>query len=173
MELGKKDKQTVEPDGGRPARFIDGVVVRKAVTQEDERGDLTEIFDPRWGIMEGPIVYIYQTTIRPGRVKGWVYHKAQSDLLFVSAGFLKIVLHDLRPDSPTAGQFDEIFLSERNRGLVQIPPMVLHAVENVGDKDAAFINMPTAPYNHKNPDKYRISITSGEILYSFDKGRGW
>ena len=168
-----KDAQTVDPAGKRVAKVISGVVVRDAITHEDERGDLTEIYDPRWGVMDAPLVYVYQTTIRPGRIKGWVYHKVQVDRLFVSAGSLKIVLYDMRQDSPTHGLVNEIFASERNRKLITIPPLVLHAVENVGSCEAVFINMPTRPYNHADPDKYRVPLNSADIPYSFDKGRGW
>ena len=169
----RKDPQSVEPSGKRVGQLIDGVVVRDAVTHEDERGDLTEIYDPAWGIMEAPLVYVYQTTIRPGRVKGWVYHKLQHDRLFVSNGWLKIVLYDMRPASPTHGLVNEIFASERRRRLVTIPPLVLHAVENLGLNEGVFVNMPTRPYNHADPDKYRVALDAPDVPYSFDKGRGW
>jgi len=66
---------------------------------------------------------------------------------------------------------NEIFVGERARALVVIPAMVAHAVQNIGDKEATFINMPTRPYRHADPDKYRLS--RAEIPYSFDKGSGW
>lgn len=173
MIEGKKDTQTVTPDGRRVAKLIAGVSVRQAITHEDERGELCEIYDPAWGVLDAPLVYVYQTSIRPGRLKGWVFHKQQTDRLFASMGVLKIVLFDLRDDSPTKDLLNEIFLSERNRGLLVIPPYVAHAVQNVGDTEAVFINMPTRPYNHTDPDKFRISFESGRIPYSFDRGLGW
>lgn len=169
----RKDAQTVESSGKSVGKLIEGVIVRDAVTHEDERGELTEIYDPAWGVMEAPLVYVYQTIVRPGRVKGWVYHKLQQDRLFVSTGWLKIVLYDMRVDSSTHGLVNEIFASERKRRLVTIPALVLHAVENVGQSEGVFINMPTRPYNHADPDKYRVDLKSPDIPYSFDKGRGW
>ena len=167
---GKRDQQTVTPEGRSVAPRIAGATVRPAVTLPDERGEICEILNPAWGVSEAPIVYVYQASVRPGRIKGWVYHLEQEDRIFVSMGALKIVLYDLRDDSPTAGMINEIHLSERNRGLLVIPRRVAHAVENVGETEALFINMPTRPYNHQNPDKYRIPIDSGEIPYSFDRG---
>ena len=150
---GTKDPPTVTPEGKRLEPLIDGVIVRPAVVQQDERGEICELYDPAWGVVPDPLVYVYAASIRPGRVKGWVYHKAQVDRLFALLGTLKIVLYDLRDESATRGMINEIFLGERARGLVVIPAMVAHAVQNVGDKEATFINMPTRPYRHADPDK--------------------
>lgn len=168
---GIKDPQTVTSAGERLQPIIDGVVIRPAITHSDERGEICEIYNPAWGIASDPLVYVYAASVRPGRVKGWVYHKSQSDRMFVLLGFLKIVLFDLRPDSPTKGVLNEIFLSERNRGLLFIPAEVAHAVQNIGQTDAVFINMPDRPYNHADPDKYRLS--RDRVPYDFDKGPGW
>ncbi|MBE2266825.1 MAG: dTDP-4-dehydrorhamnose 3,5-epimerase family protein [Anaerolinea sp.] len=160
-----KDSSTVYADGTRKSTLIDGVYVRPAVTQIDDRGSLTEIYDPRWGMDDFPLVYVYQTTVRPGKWKGWVVHYIQTDRLFVSSGHLKIVLWDSRPESPTYNCVNEHFLTEQNRGLLRIPPHVYHLVVNIGQTDAMFINMPSHPYNHENPDKYRLPINNDIIPY--------
>lgn len=166
-----KDRATVAASGLRIERLIDGVVLRKATTHEDERGEITEILSAAWGLGGAPIEHVYQATIRPGWVKGWVYHERQSDRIFALSGFTKYVLWDPRPESPTHGLINEIHLSERNRGLLLIPPRVIHAVKNIGQVDAVFINLPTRPYDHASPDKYRVDPAS--VPYSFDKGMGW
>ena len=171
MLQGRRDKATVKPSGERLDERIEGVELRQATTQFDERGELCEIYDPAWGVTSDPLVYVYTAVIRPGRIKGWVYHKAQLDRMFVLTGFLKIVLYDPREGSPTRGIVNEIHLTERNRGLVVIPPLVVHAVQNVGTIDGAFVNMPSRPYNHADPDKYRVD--AADVPYSFDKGAGW
>lgn len=167
----QKDVSTVNSSGKRHDKLIDGVVVRHAVTHEDERGEVTEIISSAWSFGDTPVDHVYQAMIRPGRVKGWVYHKLQSDRQFILAGFIKYVLWDARTDSPTAGAVNEVYMSERNRGLILIPPYVVHAVQNIGRTDAVFINLPTLPYNHADPDKYRVDPAS--VPYSFDKGLGW
>jgi len=166
-----KDVATVQPDGSRLERLIDGVELRRAITHEDERGEITEILSGAWNFGDAPIEHVYQAAIRPGWVKGWVYHKEQSDRIFALSGFSMYVLWDPRPDSPTFGMINEIHLSERNRGLLLIPPLVVHAVKNTGQTDAVFINLPTRPYQHGAPDKYRVDPAS--VPYSFDKGHGW
>lgn len=167
----KRDSATVTSGGDRIETFIDGVSVRLAVTQTDKRGELCEIYNPAWGFSDGPVAYAYMASIRPGRLKGWVVHKEQTDRLFVQTGFLLIVLYDTRDGSPTYGMVNEIDLSERRRGLVKIPPGVAHAVINVGATDGYFVNLPDRPYNHANPDKYRIPKES--IPYALDDFIGW
>jgi dTDP-4-dehydrorhamnose 3,5-epimerase len=169
----RKDPQTVTADGQRVERLIEGVVVRNAVTHEDDRGELSEIFNPAWGVTSDPLVYVYQAMIRPGKLKGWVYHEHQEDRIFLSCGFLKWVLCDLREDSPTYKMINEITMSERNRKLLVIPRRVAHAAQNIGLNDAMFVNMPTRAYNHGDPDKFRIDIDSGAIPYRFESKPGW
>jgi dTDP-4-dehydrorhamnose 3,5-epimerase len=169
----RRDAQTVTPDGRRVGALIDGVVVRMATTLPDERGEVCEVFNPAWGVSEAPLVYAYQVVIRPGKVKGWVVHHEQDDRLFISLGVLKIVLFDGREDSPTYRQIDELILGERNRGLVIIPQGVFHAIQNVGHTDALFFNLPTKPYNHAAPDKYRLPLDTDQIPYRFEARLGW
>jgi dTDP-4-dehydrorhamnose 3,5-epimerase len=167
-----KDRSTVTADGREIAPRISGVTVRFAVTHVDGRGELCEIYNPAWKLHEAPLVYVYQSSVRPGMVKGWVYHKEQDDRIFVSFGRLKVVLYDPREDSPTKGMINEICLTERNRGLLIIPRLVLHAIENIGQSEAMFVNMPTRPYNHADPDKFRIALDSPQIPYVFRSGVG-
>jgi dTDP-4-dehydrorhamnose 3,5-epimerase len=167
MDQPRKDRQTVRADGTTVAPRIDGVCVRPAVTIEDERGSICEIYNPAWGVDDAPVVYAYQTTIRPHRIKGWVRHHAQDDRLFFAFGSVKVVLYDDRVDSPTYGMINELFFSEHNRGLLIIPRRVWHAIENIGQTDVVFTNLPTQPYNHADPDKYRLPLDTDAIPYRF------
>jgi dTDP-4-dehydrorhamnose 3,5-epimerase len=172
MTQGIQDRQTVTPEGVRIDSRIAGVIVRPAVTHVDDRGELCEIFNPAWGVHDEPLVYAYQSMVRPHKVKGWIVHKLQDDRLFVSLGTFRFVLFDARDDSPTKGSINEIFLSERNRGLLIIPKGVYHAAQNVGDCDAYFVNLPTRPYDHAQPDKYRLPLDTDLIPYRFDEKLG-
>ena len=46
-------------------------------------------------------------------------------------------------------------------------------VRNIGASDVVVIDFPTAPYNHEDPDKYRLPIDTPLIPYSFTAARGW
>ncbi|HUP23235.1 MAG TPA: dTDP-4-dehydrorhamnose 3,5-epimerase family protein [Thermoanaerobaculia bacterium] len=167
-----RDPQTVTPTGEPVGERIAGVELRAAVTHLDDRGEICEIFDPAWGVHPAPLVYVYQTMVRPGKTKGWVVHQEQDDRMFVSLGTLRIVLYDAREGSPTHGRVNELFVSERNRALLVIPCGVFHAVQNIGATDAYFVNLPTRAYDHGAPDKYRLPIDTSRIPFSLAPREG-
>lgn len=162
-----KDQQTVTPDWEWVQSPIEGVNLKWLRPVLDERGEICEIYRPAWGVSPHPMVYAYQAIVRPGVIKGWVLHERQDDRVFVNFGFMQWVLYDARPDSPTHGLINEFTLSERNRAVFAIPAGVYHAVRNIGTTDAAFINLPSRPYNHAAPDKLRLPLDNDLIPYRF------
>ena len=167
LKAATKFGQTVTKEGERLEPRIDGVAMRPAITHPDERGTLCEVFNPAWELSDEPLVYVYQVTIRPGQIKGFVLHRAYSDRLFFSIGTTKVVLYDDREESPTRGTLNELHFSDHNRTLLVIPPGVWHAVQNVGTTDALFLNCPTKPYNHEDPDKWGLPSDGDVIPYRF------
>ncbi|HKP91364.1 MAG TPA: dTDP-4-dehydrorhamnose 3,5-epimerase family protein [Thermoleophilaceae bacterium] len=162
---GSPEPQTVTPEGERLDEFIDGVSLRPAITHSDERGSLTEIYDPAWGFTDEPLVYVYESRIHPGQKKAWIVHFEQDDRLFFSVGSAKVVLYDARTDSPTQGQVQELFLGTVNRGLLRIPAGVVHGIVNIGPDEVRFVNMPTRAYRHEQPDKLRFAADTDAIPY--------
>ena len=160
-----KDKQLVQASGESIQELIHGVRLRHATTHPDERGDLCEMWDERWEFTTDPVPYVYFVTLSPGSVRGWVVHLAQDDRLFFASGTIKIALYDAREDSPTFGLVNVFFQGTNDRALLRIPPGVFHIVKNVGSDQAVFVNMPSVPYNHEDPDKYRLPADSEEIPY--------
>ncbi|MES2439231.1 MAG: dTDP-4-dehydrorhamnose 3,5-epimerase family protein [Verrucomicrobiota bacterium] len=164
---GRKDRETVTPDGQECRKLIDGVRLRDLVLHTDERGEVCEMYDPRWGFNPDPMVFSYFYTIRPGWAKGWAYHKVHEDRYCLLKGEMKVVLYDPRPDSPTYGMINEICLSEHRRRLLSIPRLVWHADENLGTGDVLVVNFPTIQYDHSSPDKYRLPLDTDLIPYKF------
>src|SRR5450631_2977160 len=103
-----QDRQTVTPVGASISRLIEGVVIQSSTTHEDDRGTLCEIMSPHRPPHPAPLVYVYQFTIRPGKIKGWHIHHLHDDRIFISQGHVRVVLYDNRPDSPTYGFVNEI-----------------------------------------------------------------
>jgi dTDP-4-dehydrorhamnose 3,5-epimerase len=170
----RREIATVTPSGERLDQLPDGVSLRDAVVHVDDRGSVCELFDPRWGWSDDPLVYAYFFTLRPGMVKGWGMHMEHEDRYFILYGDLEVVLYDDRADSPTRGLVARIYLSDQHRRLMNIPPGIWHANRNVGQRDVTAINFPTQPYDHLNPDKYKLPIDTDKIPYSFEEGtRGW
>jgi dTDP-4-dehydrorhamnose 3,5-epimerase len=110
---------------------------------------------------------VYLSVIYPGVIKGWHYHKLQTDFIAVIRGMAKLVLYDRREDSPTFGSVQECYLGDRNPMLVKIPPLVLHGMKGTGEDAAYFINCPTELYNYDKPDEYRLDPDDPTIPYDW------
>src|SRR5665213_2450998 len=162
IDRGEKDVATVSKDGTPLTGNIDGVVVLQPPIQVDHRGALVEMFTiPEF--WKEPFAYAYQTSVRPGTLKGWFAHERKIDRYHIVSGELLVLLYDDRPDSPTRGMSQKLVLSERSARQVLIPPLIWHLSLNVGTDDAILINLPSTHYDHANPDRYYIAIDSGEI----------
>lgn len=151
--------------------MIEGVSVKKLRVIPDERGRLMEIvrsdddFFDRFG-------QVYMTTCYPGVVKGWHYHKKQTDYMTAICGMLKIVLYDGREDSATSGEINEFFAGERNQILITIPPGVCHGFKCIGTEEAIVINTVTEPYQYDDPDEFRIDPHDNDIGYDWERKDG-
>lgn len=146
--------------------MIEGVVIKNLKVIPDERGWVMEMLrcDDKIFTKFGQV---YLSVVYPGVVKGWHYHKRQTDNFTVVKGMAKVVLYDRREDSPTYGETNEFFMGERNPILLVIPPLVLHGMKGIGTEPAYLINCPTEPYNYDNPDEYRVDPHGGEIPYDW------
>lgn len=79
---------------------IAGVDHRRLEARADGRGNLVVLMSDRFGeSYRTPHVYLVTAAARS--VRAWVYHKRQFDRLAYTQGRLRVVLYDLRPDSPT------------------------------------------------------------------------
>ena len=151
--------------------MIDGVVVKQLKVIPDERGRLMEIlrsdddFFRKFG-------QVYLTTGYPGVVKAWHYHKVQDDHFCVIKGMMKVVLYDSREGSPTKGEVNEFFLGEHRPMLLRIPSLVYHGFKAIGSEEALLINVPTEPFNYKEPDEYRVDPHVNDIPYSWERKDG-
>jgi dTDP-4-dehydrorhamnose 3,5-epimerase len=151
--------------------MIDGVVVKRLKVIPDERGRLMEILRADEEIFQG-FGQVYMTTAYPGVVKGWHYHKLQSDNMAVVQGMMKIVLYDSRKGSKTGGEVNEFFAGVHNPILVHIPPLVFHGFKCVSPDEAIVVNTPTEAYNYREPDEFRIDPHSNEIPYDWNRKDG-
>jgi dTDP-4-dehydrorhamnose 3,5-epimerase len=142
------------------------VRIKKLKPIVDERGSLMEILRSDEAIFDR-FGQCYITVVHPGIVKGWHYHKKQTDHFSCLQGIAKVVLYDGREDSKTYEEVNEFILSLESPLLVKIPPYVFHGFTAVGNEDAMILNLPTEPYHHSEPDEYRESPFSGKIPYDW------
>jgi dTDP-4-dehydrorhamnose 3,5-epimerase len=139
-----RDRPTVTAAGAPLQKLVDGVTFRDAQTHTDDRGTVVELFDPRW-----------------------------EDRYFILLGEMEVVMYDDREGSPTRGLVSRVVLSDRHRRLMNVPTGVWHANQNIGSSDVEVINFPTTPYDHRNPDKYRLPLDTDRIPHTFEPSRGY
>jgi dTDP-4-dehydrorhamnose 3,5-epimerase len=100
---------------------IDGLLRIPLQRIPDERGTIMHMLrsgDPHF-LQFGEI---YFTTVYEGVVKGWHKHREMTLNYACVFGRIKLVVYDDRPESPTGGVVEEIFLGPDDHSLVVIPP---------------------------------------------------
>lgn len=147
-------------------KLIDGVQTKLLKVVVDERGRLAEILRSDSDLFK-KFGQVYFTTAYPGVIKAWHYHKIQTDYFLCIKGMTKLVLCDYREDSPTYKMINEFFTGEHHPLLVVIPPLVCHGFKAISTEESVMINIPTEPYNHDNPDEYRLEAYTDEIPYDW------
>lgn len=143
---------------------VSGVKTRPLRVIPDDRGWLTEILrcdDPDFKAFG----QVYLTTVYPGVIKAWHYHKKQTDFIACIKGMIRLGLYDPRDDSPTKGASAEIFTGCLNPLMVVVPPGVMHGFQCLGNEPALVINVPDRPYEYENPDEFRVPIEDPSVPY--------
>jgi dTDP-4-dehydrorhamnose 3,5-epimerase len=151
--------------------LIDGVKTRKLRLIPDERGFLMEMLRNDWEEYER-FGQVYMTAVYPGVVKGWHYHKIQTDHFVCVHGMVKVVLYDGRPGSSTHGEINEFFIGDQNPMLVKIPPGVMHGFKGISPEVTLIVNVPTELYRYTEPDEYRLPAHTDQIPYDWDRHDG-
>ncbi len=151
--------------------MIEGVKVKRLKVIPDERGLLMEMmrdddeFFQKFG-------QVYLSVVYPGVVKGWHYHKKQTDHFVFVKGMAKVVLYDSREKSKTHGEVNEFFMGELNPILLVIPTYVYHGMKGIGTEAAYLVNTPTEHYVYGEPDEFRLDPHSKEIPYDWSRKDG-
>jgi len=151
--------------------MIEGVKVRKLRLIPDERGYLMEMLRSDWEEYD-KFGQVYITAVYPGVVKGWHYHKIQTDHFICVHGMAKVVLYDGREGSTTHGEVNEFFMGWQNPTLLKIPPGVMHGFKGISQEMALIVNVPTELYNYEQPDEYRLPAHTDQIPYDWSRKDG-
>lgn len=145
---------------------IHDVVVKKLVTHSDDRGYFREILRDDDGLLErfGQTSF---TKTYPGIIKAFHWHKWQDDIWYVADGMVRVVLYDMRPDSPTHRETQVIFAGEDSPVLIFIPIGVAHGYQVLGNKPATLFYHVTRSYDPSEPDEERIPWDDPEIGFDW------
>jgi dTDP-4-dehydrorhamnose 3,5-epimerase len=112
------------------------------------------------------------TVAYPGTIKGFHYHENQDDLWFVATGKALVVLHDLRPKSPTYKQTDTLHAGEGDYKLILVPKGVAHGYKVLSKEPVMLFYHTTEPYNQEKPDEKRLAWDDPEIGFDWNKPYG-
>lgn len=121
-----------------------GVLVKPLNRYTDHRGWLMEVFRDD-ELPEGfrPVMS-YLSVTKPGVARGPHEHVHQTDLFVFLDGAYELHLWDSREGAN--GEHLMIPVGQDNPVAVWVPPGVVHAYRNVGDRDAFVLNYPDQLY---------------------------
>lgn len=123
---------------------IEGVVVLDIQSHDDTRGFFREILRAGNAGLER-IAQVSHSRMHTGVVKAWHYHPNQIEGWYVARGVLRLVLHDLRPDSRTHARTEEFLLGDDQPArLVCLPPGIAHGCKCIaGPADLIYLESLT------------------------------
>ena len=122
--------------------MIDGVTIIPLKQIPDERGKVMHMLR-RTDLHFREFGEVYFSVVLPGAIKGWHLHKRMVINYAVPVGRIKLVLYDERPESPTRGQIQEIFLGQDNYCLATVPVGVWNGFKGYGTTEAVVCNCAT------------------------------
>lgn len=151
-----------------PAQPLDGVKVFPLRRFVDDRGLFLELYRKQAthpgseelarffaGVEVAQLNYSLVTV--GDHIKGLHYHLKQADVWFCPPPFkLKVVLWDLRRNSPTAGKTQVVVLGEGRDAWVYIPEGVAHGYRPLTNPCGLFY-LVTRCFDLDDPDEYRLS----------------
>ena len=146
--------------------MIKGVKIKKITSHYEDRGFFAEVVKLGEETFH-PVQQTSYTETYPGIIKAFHFHKKQDETWFICKGHARVVLHDLRKDSPTKGQTDIVYSGENDKKLIFIPIGVAHGYQVLGATPIGLFYHTSKPYNSKNPDEYRIPFDDPGINFKW------
>lgn len=140
--------------------MIHGVQVVPLKIFPDERGAI--MHGVRSDNILNPFGEVYFSKIYQNAIKGWHVHESLILNYICVFGQVKLVLHDLREDSPTKGETQEIFMGMDNYCMVHIPPGIANGTKGISPPHSIVCNVasqahdPTLKYRRIHPDENLI-----------------
>ena len=113
------------------SKAINGVLLVDPDVFSDDRGMFVETYRREWFPEKPEMIQSNRADRQKGCIVGLHYHLFQADYWYISSGAARIILHDLRAESPTNGATISMDLGlqidgSHNHTGVYIPPGVAH-----------------------------------------------
>ena len=169
-----------EVPAARRTGAIDGVMVKTFRKHVDPRGYFIEQLkrgdvddDGRLFLPEQPFAQMSRSLVYarggnpPELIKAFHWHRRQWDYWDIVQGNARVVLIDLREESPSAGRIQTLILGEHSPRMVAIPPCVGHGYQVLDLSDVILNYYVTEPYDPVNPDEGRIPWNDPRIGFDW------
>ena len=115
--------------------------------KSDERGWLIEVLCGDALVPEKEFGQIFVSVAPPGKVRGNHYHHRKIEWFCVPSGTGLLLIKDLE-----TGEEMEIVMGENAPKTVKIPPGMVHAIKNTGDKDMVLLVYVNEQFDSADPD---------------------
>jgi dTDP-4-dehydrorhamnose 3,5-epimerase len=148
--------------------LIDGVGTEAGALWPDDRGWFQEIFRAEKGLFRSYSLRSTQVSAAvsyPGIIKAFHYHRHQTDYWTPITGAFQVALVDLRPESPTFGVKNTMYVGEHRPWRILIPPGVAHGYKVVTPTSGVLVYATDRFYDPS--DEGRIPHDHPEINYSW------
>lgn len=149
--------------------LIEGVRIQPIALWPDDRGWFLEISRLSAGLASQfphQSTQISAAVSYPGTIKAFHYHRHQHDLWTVVKGLLQVGLVDLRPESPTWGRRNTLYIGGLRPWQLLIPPGVGHGYKVIGGEEAILVYLTDRHYNPE--DEGRIPWNHPQLRYDWE-----
>jgi dTDP-4-dehydrorhamnose 3,5-epimerase len=151
------------------AKLIDGVRLAVYPVWPDDRGYFMEVLRMGQGIASDfhpATTQISAALTYPGAIKAFHYHLEQADYWVPAQGMFQVVLVDFRPQSPTYGAKNTMYVGALRPWQILIPPGVGHGYKVIGTDPAMLVYVTNRFYNPQ--DEGRVPWNHPDIAYDWE-----
>ncbi|MDE1870268.1 MAG: WxcM-like domain-containing protein [Candidatus Micrarchaeota archaeon] len=120
-------------------------------SQPDPRGWSVDLF--KRSVLPLDLKYVYLIISRPGTVRGNHYHEKKNEWFCLIKGKVRFTLVDNNTQERKV-----LELSDNPITLLNIPPQVSHAIENITDEEVYILELADQEFDPSNPDTFKKQI---------------
>jgi dTDP-4-dehydrorhamnose 3,5-epimerase len=149
--------------------LIAGVEIQPYPVWPDDRGFFLEVARLGQGFAQNfprESTQVSAALSYPGTIKAFHFHRRQTDCWVPVEGMLQVALVDLRPQSPTFGARNTLYVGTHRRWQLLIPPGVGHGYKVIGTTAAILVYLTNRFYDPQ--DEGRIEHDDPSIHYDWE-----
>jgi dTDP-4-dehydrorhamnose 3,5-epimerase len=148
---------------------IQGVEIQPYTLWPDDRGYFLEVIRIGQGLpadFPATTTQVSTALSYPGTIKAFHFHRFQTDLWVPAIGMFQVGLVDLRPESPTFGKKNTIYVGALKTWQIRIPPGVGHGYKVISEQPGVLVYVTDRNYDPQ--DEGRICYNDPSIAYDWE-----